>query len=121
MTDNNFRLPEVKFRMDINAPGEAKSKLLELYNRKLGSLMKAVYSSSLNSIDYEDLPRIRNIIRSGSNRFEHIETAVFEHVSDVKARLLMNAAPIYNACPIPMQAYILLSVGIRSQHLTESP
>lgn len=120
MPDPTFRLPEVKFRMDITAPGEVKSKLLELYNRKLGSLMKAVYATPLNSLDYEDLPRIRAAILGGSDRFEHVEGAVFERVPETKARLLMNAAPIYNACPVPMQAYILLSLGIRSHHL-ESP
>jgi hypothetical protein len=116
MSDQNFRLPEVKFRMDIAAPGGTKTKLLELYNRKLGSLMKAVYSSTLNSFDYEDLPRIRAIIRGGLRKCENVETVVFEQVSESKAQLLMNAGPIYNACPIPMQAYILLSLGVRSQH-----
>lgn len=114
-------VPEVQFRMDISAPGEAKSKLLELYNFKLGALMKLAYSATLNAADYEDLPLIRDALVAGGFRGEDLSLIAFDVVSESRARALADAAPIFNFCPVPMKAYILLALGVRSHNLKADP
>jgi hypothetical protein len=110
-------IPEVQFRMDIAAPGEAKAKLLELYNGKLGALMRLAYAATLNSRDYDDLPLLRDALTDPGVRIEDVGMAVYSVIHEARARALIDAAPIVNFCPVPMKAFILLALGVRSSHL----
>lgn len=113
-----FRLPQVKFRMDIVAFGESRTKLLELYKEKLGTLMREALDARLNSLDYEDLPALREAIRK-NGKLQDISSVVFKQVGDVKFKVLLDAAPIFNVCPIEMRAFVLLALGVRSAHMRE--
>lgn len=116
MTDSTF--PTVEFRMLLTVTGPRKSKLLELYRRKFGALMKAMYGVHKNSLDYDDLPALRATL-ANRREFKDVEDVVFKQVKPPLLQLLLDAAPMYSVCPTPMQAYILLSAGVRSTHFED--
>lgn len=118
MTTDTF--PTVEFRMQLTVSGARKSKLLELYRRKLGALMKAMYGVRKNSLDYDDLPALRAALADRRD-FKDVEEVVFQQVRPPQLQLLLDAAQIYSVCPVPMQAYILLSAGVRSTHFEDHP
>jgi hypothetical protein len=119
MSDSSFRPPLVRFRYDVVAFGEQRTRLLELYRAKFVQLMRAALSVRLNSLDYDDLPALRALVGK-YDKFQDVSTVAYRAMSQRHFKVLFDCSPMYNACPPDMKAFLLLTLGVRSHHLTEA-
>lgn len=109
--------PSVLFRYDIQASSKQQHKaLLGLYSAKFHRLMRSCNEANLSSSDYDDLPKLRKLVEKMPN-LHSLPIAALQTLDSAQMRLLMDAAPMYNACSINVRSYVLLSLGIRSGHI----
>jgi hypothetical protein len=119
MSGPEFRPPLVRFRYDLVAFGEQKTRLLELYRAKFSQLMRSSLSVQLNSLDYDDLPALRALVGK-YDKLQDVSSVAYRVMEYGHFKALFDCSPMYNAAPADLKAFLLLALGVRSHHLTEA-
>lgn len=119
MTAPEFRPPLVRFRYDLVAFGEQRTRLLELYRGKFSQLMRTALSVRLNSLDYDDLPVLRALV-GRYDKLQDVSSVAYRAMEHGHFKALLDCSPMYNAAPVDLKAFLLLALGVRSHHLIEA-
>jgi len=110
--------PSIHFRYDIRSSSrEQRGKILELYSVKFNRLIRECDAAILSAADYDDLPAMRRVLER-CPQLHQLPIAALHALSERRVKLLMDAAPMFNACATNYKAYVLLSLGVRSSHIS---
>lgn len=106
-------MAKIKFLFEFNLSSkDQKTKLLNRCGTKFFKLVHEAKQKKYNSLDYEALPRIRQLLRKGKT-LDKIMPVVLTELNEETCKDLIEISPLFNQSPVDLQAFILLSLGIR--------
>ena len=105
--------PKVRFILELNFSSRTqKDRYLSLYGEKFFNLIKEAKSKRYFASDYDNLEPIRQLLRQ-HGKVADLIPALTGQISEANLIKLTDVSPVFNVAPRDLQAYLLMSLGLR--------
>lgn len=112
MTSLAFK-PRVRFNLELDFQNRVeKDRHLAIFGGRFFALVREAKSRKYFATDYSTLNGIRKLLEQHS-RLEELVPSLEGKLDDSNMVRLTEVAPMFDASPIDLQAYILMSLGMR--------
>jgi membrane protein required for beta-lactamase induction len=103
----------IRFLIEVQFESrEQKSRLLGLYGERFNRLVREAKAREYFALDYRRLPAIRELLGQRGT-VERLIPVLRPILPEAALLELLEVGPVFNLASVDLQAYILLSLGVR--------